>query len=373
MRLRSSIRKASQTVKCLREDADVKPKPHATNGNVSAEIKYKNPNSSSLIPKNPPLICRNESVNKRVKKDKKTPVIPEDPYLFVDIDSDDNKENINPNSSKDITKKCSTKQIHSVVKAKAANPKRSKSKQWCASTAFTKQYIPPEKFNIARYECTINAGTPQSIITAIPLVSKTVNFESTPTLPESKQSINPRNLTASCSTSKNTFSCVESNKVSSNFLERVSGSCQVANSVSNTPELEKGVSIHNVEGSITRHCKTTLTSLNPRIASTPAISNPNNELQMSVGCRALIPTPINYTSNKRNENSHNDSSQVVESNLPNNPSSDTHSAITDNESSSKDLSKESTSSSGRRRKRESESERQVCRFFMLFRLDNCIT
>ncbi|CAH8468476.1 unnamed protein product [Schistosoma margrebowiei] len=358
MRLRSSIRRASKTFKCLQKDNDVKSKPYVTSGNVSGKIKHNICEPSSKIPKTLPLICKDVSRSRRINKGKQTPIIPEDPYLFIDNDSDDNKENIIPDSSKDVTRK-HTKRTHSNVKVKVANPKQSKSKQWPASTAFTKQYIPSGKSNDARYEGALHANTPESIVTAVPLVSKTVNLMSAPTLPESNQLISPGSLTISCSVTKEASTYAESKTVPLNFHEKVCDSCQATSSVSNTPECRKCISIHNLEESIPRYSKTTLTSLNPQIASTPAISNANTELQ-TMGCHPLIPTPINYTAIKRNENSHDDSSQVLESHLPNNSSSSSnpHSGTTNNKSSSQDLSKESTSSSNRRRKQASESERQ---------------
>ncbi|CAH8470947.1 unnamed protein product [Schistosoma rodhaini] len=357
MRLRSSIRRASKTFTCLQESNNVKLKPCVTSGNVPRKIKRNICEPNPIIPKNPPSVRKNVSASRRVNKGKQTSVIPEDPYLFIDNDSDDYKENVIPNSSKDVTKKCA-KKTHSEVKV--ANLKKSKSKQWTASTAFTKQYIPSGKPNDARYEDALHANTPGSIVTAVPLVSKTVNPKSASTFPESNQLISPGGLTTSCSFAKTASTYAESKTVSFNFPEKVCNSCQVTSSVSNTPEFRRRVSIHNLEESIPRYSKTTLTSLNPQIASTPAISNANTELLTSVGCHALVPTPINYTSIKRNENSHDDSSQILESHVPNNSSSSSnpHSGATNNERSSQDLSKGSTSSSDRRRKQASESERQ---------------
>ncbi|CAH8464169.1 unnamed protein product [Schistosoma intercalatum] len=358
MRLRSSIRRASKTFKCVQKGNDVKSKPYVTSVNVSGKIKHNICEPSPTIPKTPPLICKDVSRSRRINKAKQTPIIPEDPYLFIDNDSDDNKENVIPDSSKDVTRK-HTRKTHSNVKVKVANPKQSKSKQWPASTAFTKQYIPSGKSNDARYEGALPANTPESIVTAVPLVSKTVNPMSAPIIPESNQLISPGSLTTSCSVTKEASPYAESKTVPLNFHEKVCDSCQATSSVSNTPECRKCISIHNLEESFPRYSKTTLTSLNPQIASTPAMSNANTELQ-TMGCHPLIPTPINYTSIKRNENSHDDSSQVLESHLPNNSSSSSnpHSGTTNNKSSSQDLSKESTSSSNRRRKQASESERQ---------------
>ncbi|CAI2724363.1 unnamed protein product [Schistosoma spindalis] len=334
MRLRSSIRRASKTFKCLQKGNDVKSKPYVTSGNVSGKIKYNIAEASPIIPKTPRLICKNVSGSRRVNKGKQTPIIPEDPYLFIDNDSDDNKENIIPNSSKNETKK-HIKKTHPNVRVKMANPKQSKSKQWPASTAFTKQYIPSGKSNDARYEGALHANTPGSIVTAVPLVSKTVNPMSASTFPESNRLISPGSLKISCSVTKKAPTYAESETVPSNFHEKVCDSCQVTSSVSNTPEFRKCISIHNLEESIPRYSETKLTSLNPQIASTPAISNANTELQ-TMGCHPLIATPINYTSIKRNENSHDDSSQILESHLPNNSSSSSnrHCGTTNNESSS---------------------------------------
>ncbi|XP_018644945.1 hypothetical protein Smp_121460 [Schistosoma mansoni] len=219
MRLRSSIRRASKTFKCLQESNDVKSKPCVTSGNVPRKIKRNICEPNPLIPKNPPSVRKNVSASRRVNKEKQTSTIPEDPYLFIDNDSDDYKENVIPNSSKDVTKKCA-KKTHPDVKVKVANPKKSKSKQWTASTAFTKQYIPSGKPNDARYEDALHANAPESIVTAVPLVSKTVNPKSASAFPESNQLISPGGLTISCSVAKMASTYAESKTVSFNFPEK---------------------------------------------------------------------------------------------------------------------------------------------------------
>ncbi|VDP62618.1 unnamed protein product, partial [Schistosoma mattheei] len=206
------------TFKCVQKGNDVKSKPYVTSVNVSGKIKHNICEPSPTIPKTP-LICKDVSRSRRINKGKQTPIIPEDPYLFIDNDSDDNKENIIPDSSKDVTRK-HTRKTRSNVKVKVANPKQSKSKQWPASTPFTKQYIPSGKSNDARYEGALHANIPESIVTAVPLVSKSVNPMSAPIFPESNQLISPGSLTTSCSITKEASPYAESKTVPLNFHEK---------------------------------------------------------------------------------------------------------------------------------------------------------
>ncbi|TNN11855.1 hypothetical protein EWB00_004331 [Schistosoma japonicum] len=367
MRLRSSIRKASRNVKCS-HDAHIKSKSNAVSGDASRETKSIVPPPSSAVSRTSPSISKNVPTNKRSKKGKQTPFTPQDPYLFVDDDSDENKENIDPYNKKCLTVKCDTKKTHLLVKAKVANSKKLKSKQWPPPTPFTVPYIPSRESNGAQYKVDLHTNTPKSIITAIPLVSKTVSPEVTSTLHKPNLLISPDDPTKTHLVNNKT----EGKSVSFSLPEYVRDSpCHVVNCVSNTPDHLKNISTHNLEESISGFSKIPLSTLNPQIASTPAISDDNSALQISMGCRVLIPTPINCTFGKRNKNSQIPNDHLQEDSLFSpNILSDT----TDKRSSSKDSSKESTSSSGRRHRKLSESERQVSKFiFYCFISRYCVT
>ncbi|CAH8459693.1 unnamed protein product [Heterobilharzia americana] len=106
MRLRSSLRKTNKPIECPKENVHVKPKPTAKADNS----RHKNDDilqSRTAFSKSCPPV-RTYVSTKNPKKGKRNLNINaflEDPYLFVD-DSDDDKENIDPNDFK--TKHVST-------------------------------------------------------------------------------------------------------------------------------------------------------------------------------------------------------------------------------------------------------------------------
>ncbi|CAH8464593.1 unnamed protein product [Heterobilharzia americana] len=346
MRLRSSLRKTNKPIECPKENVHVKPKPTAKADNS----RHKNDDilqSRTAFSKSCPPGKRNLNINAFL----------EDPYLFVD-DSDDDKENIDPNDFKTVTRKYGRK-----LKPSA----KTRSRQLSSSAPFTAQYIPSKESTcLVKHEADQSVPTSEPVMKGVSLVLKTpsdtrglqVSSTSNP-----NQRDNLKTATGSSSVCGKISTFVEDRKVClSAVQEHTSNLPHQATNVPFTPEYQKHVSTHVSDGSIPVISKGALCNLNPQNSSTPSTSNPTTGLQISVGPHGVIPTPINYPLNKRsNEIRDNSIECIADHPLQIDPICTSNTVASDvdkDDTSSKDASKESTSSSGRRRKKESESERQ---------------
>ncbi|CAH8834126.1 unnamed protein product [Trichobilharzia szidati] len=332
MRLRSSVRSRSQPTECTK-DVHVRSRPRVKSDickeKTGGILKTNTSNSKDSIP----LTSKNELIKKCHTKGKlDSKILPsQDPYLFMD-DDDDDKENIDPNSRKQTTKK-------RVARAKVAHSVKPRPRKLLSPTRPTgrvnqimrqemKQLYSPEPKKLS---CVMN---PQVALTLIDL--------------------NRRNNLESSSANSNSTPNVESKSLPSNITDKVVVGGAV--SVPDTPEHQNNVSVRTPEVSVPVILKQALDNLKPHISSTPATSSGT-----VISHPEFVVTPINCPVNSKNiATNDNNSNQITDNQSQSQPisTSDTYTNTSEDNSSSKDRSKESTSSSGQRRKRESKSDRE---------------
>ncbi|VDQ06252.1 unnamed protein product [Trichobilharzia regenti] len=285
------------------KDGYVKSKPRVKSDickeKTGGILKTNTSNSKDSIPPN----YNNEVKAKCHTKEKLgSKLFPsQDPYVFID---DDDKENIDPNSRKQTTKK-------RVARAKLLSPTRPTGPVNQIMCQEVKQlYLPEPK----KSSCVMN---PQVALTRTELNQR-------------------NNLESSASSTPN----VESKSLPSNITDKLvvvgGGVCSlpVISGVPDTPEHQNNVSVHTPNESIPVILKQAFVNLKPHISSTPAASNGT-----VISHPEFAATPINCPVNNKNiaTTDNNNSNQMTDNQSQSKPisTSDAYTNTSEDNSSSK--------------------------------------